>query len=397
MTIISNRAKNINESATLKSAQKARALKESGRDIISLTLGEPDFATPKHIKKAAIESIQNATSDHYTTATGISALKEAILNFHYRKDKLSYKIDEIVVGTGAKHLLYVLFQSILNDGDKVIIPTPYWVSYSEQVKLAGGECVFVKATQENAYKITVEQLEQLPQQTYKAIILNSPNNPTGSVYSKEELRLIGNWAVKNKILIIADEIYYQLVYGEMNSFSIASLSNDIQNNTIIINGVSKSYAMTGWRVGYAMSKIKEIIFAMGQIISHETSNLTAVSQYAAIAAYQENQQSVIAMKDIFEERLNLFYNLICQIDGFEVEKPKGAFYLFPNVKKAMALTHFKHIDDFCDALLEKAGVAVVSGSAFGEEDCLRMSYAGDSNLLVEAANRIAKFMKEYSK
>lgn len=390
--MLSQRALNIEESATLASTQKARELKASGVDIISLTIGEPDFQTPQHIKQAAITAIQQGLSDHYTNATGIVELKKAIVNFHKEHDNMNYLPKQVVVGTGAKHILYVLCQTILNPNDKVIIPTPYWVSYSQQVKLAGGIPVFVETTMATQYKLTVDQLNGLDVSGVKALIINSPTNPTGSVYTKDELRVIAEWAIAHGIYIIADEMYNQLVYGEMESFSIGSLSDDIKKNTIVVNGFSKAYAMTGWRVGYALCENEDIVHGMSQLISHETSNLTAVSQYAAIAAYTHSQQVVEDMRAVFEQRLNTFYELISQIDGFELQKPQGAFYLFPNVKQAAQHCGFNSVEEFCNALLEKAHVAVVPGVAFGAPDCMRLSYAGDTKDLVSAAQRIKAFV-----
>ncbi|NEW66318.1 pyridoxal phosphate-dependent aminotransferase [Carnobacteriaceae bacterium zg-84] len=395
--VISNRAKNIQESATLASAQRARELIAQGIDVIQLTLGEPDFSTPQHIKQAAIQAIKEGNSDHYTNATGILPLKQAIVDFHKQYDGVTYQPQDVVVGTGAKHILFVLCQALLNKDDKVIIPTPYWVSYSEQVKLAGGVPLFVETTFEQQYKVTVEQLNALDLTHVKAIIINSPNNPTGSVYTKEELLQIGEWAVQHDLFIISDEIYYRLVYGDTQAISMASLSESIKSRTIIVNGVAKSYAMTGWRIGYALSTNKDIIGAMGQIISHETSNLTAVSQYAGVAAYSGTQEPVEEMRKVFEERLHLFYNLISQIEGFKLTKPQGAFYLFPNVKEAARLTGYDSVKEFADALLTKAHVAVVSGDAFGMDDCIRLSYAGDSEQLIEAARRIARFIDEHKR
>nr|WP_228099258.1 pyridoxal phosphate-dependent aminotransferase [Granulicatella sp. 19428wC4_WM01] len=392
--MLSQRTKQIEESATLAMAQKARQLIEQGIDVISLTLGEPDFPTPKHVKQAAIQAIEAGLSDHYTNATGIMPLKQAIIDFHQTFDDVSYSVKDVVVGTGAKHILYVLFQTIIEKGDDVLIPTPYWVSYSEQVRLAGGQCLFVKTTIDTDYKVSVKQLDEAYTSNTKALILNSPTNPTGSVYSKEELQEIGEWAVKHNVLIIADEIYYRLVYGNTQSICIASLSERIQQNTVIINGLAKSFAMTGWRVGYALSKREDIIYGMSQIISHETSNLTAVSQYAALEALSGTQQVVEEMRRAFEQRLNIFYDKIKTIPGFELAKPKGAFYLFPNIKNTLELTGYTSVNKFVEDLLEEAHVAVVSGDAFGDDECIRMSYAGDIERLLEAASRIRAFVEE---
>lgn len=395
--MLSNRVKNIEESATLASAQKARELIAEGIDVIQLTLGEPDFLTPLAVKEAAVASIYAGQSDHYTNATGILPLKQAIVDFHKRKDNVIYTANQVVVGTGGKHILYALFQSIINTDDEVIIPAPYWVSYSEQVKLADGKCVFVETTQFSDYKVTVEQLDQVVTTRTKALVINSPNNPTGSVYTRKELQKIGEWAIQHNVLIIADEMYYRLVYGNVESVCFASLSKAIQDQCVIVNGLAKSFAMTGWRMGYALSTRQDIIHAMGQLISHETSNLTAVTQYAALAAFTGDQQVVEDMRVVFEERLNRFYTLIADIPGFTLNKPQGAFYLFPNVKQAAEATGYKTVENFVEALLTQAHVAVVAGKAFGANDCIRMSYAGSIEQLEEAARRIKQFVVANSK
>lgn len=392
--MISLRTSQIRESATLASAQKAREFIELGKPVIQLTIGEPDVPTPRHIKEAVCAAILSDQADKYTAATGLFAVKEAIVKFHAKYDGVSYEPNQVVVGTGAKHILYVLFQAILNPGDKVIVPTPYWVSYSEQIKLAQGEPIFVETTKEQQFKLTLAQLEALDITGVKALIINSPNNPTGAVYTADELQRIGEWAVKHNLLIISDEIYYRLVYGDAESVCMASLSSEIKQQVIVINGVAKAYAMTGWRVGYAMSQREDVLTAMAQLISHETGNLTVASQYAAVAAYSQSQQSVEDMVNLFQERLELFYPLICQIEGFELEKPQGAFYLFPDVTKAMALTGYCTVSEFATALLEEAYVAVVPGDAFGSKTCIRMSYAGDTAELIEAARRIREFVEK---
>ncbi|WP_161978876.1 pyridoxal phosphate-dependent aminotransferase [Streptococcus sp. S784/96/1] len=392
MTVLSNRVLAMEESVTLAAAARAKALKAEGRDVISLTVGEPDFVTPKHICDAGIVSIENGSASFYTVASGLPNLKTAITT--YMENYYGYKVspDQVVAGTGAKFILYTFFMAVLNAGDEVIIPTPYWVSYSEQVIIAEGKPVFVQTTEATDFKVTVEQLEAVRTDKTKVLLLNSPSNPTGSVYSREELEAIGNWAVVNSILILADDIYGRLVYNGAEFTPISSISEVIREQTIVVNGVAKAYSMTGWRVGFAVGNA-EIISAMGKIISQTTSNLTTAAQYAAIAALTGNQTSTEEMRQAFEERLNAIYPLLCEVPGFEVNKPQGAFYLFPNVKKAMAMKGYDNVTDFTNAILEEAGVALVTGEGFGAPENIRMSYATDLDTLREAVRRIRAFME----
>ncbi len=293
-------------------------------------------------------------------------------------------------------MLYTLFQVILNDGDEVIIPTPYWVSYPEQVKLAGGVPVYVEGTEANEYKITPEQLKAVITEKTKAVIINSPSNPTGMLYSQEELLAIGEVCLQNNILIVSDEIYEKLVYGNNKHVSIAQISPELKEQTIIINGVSKSHSMTGWRIGYAAGN-KEIIEAMTNLASHSTSNPTTTAQYGTIAAYAGSQEEVEEMRQAFESRLNQIYDKLIQIPGVTCIKPQGAFYLFPNVKKAVELTGYSNVDEFSTALLEEALVAVIPGSGFGANDNIRLSYATSLDLLEAAVERIHQFVTSKSK
>ncbi|MET3558726.1 aspartate/methionine/tyrosine aminotransferase [Streptococcus rupicaprae] len=390
---LSQRVLNMEESVTLKAAAKAKALAAQGRDILSLSLGEPDFVTPKHIQEKAIESIQNGAASFYTVASGMPALKEAISS--YMETYYGYPVpaNEIVAGTGAKFLLYAFFMSVLNPGDEVIIPTPYWVSYADQVKLAEGKPVFVETTEANQFKATVEQLEAARTPETKVILLNSPSNPTGMIYEKEELEAIGNWAVEHNIVILADDIYGRLVYNGNQFIPISSLSDAIRQQTIVVNGVSKTYAMTGWRVGWATGDA-EIISAMAKIISQTTSNLTTAAQYAAIEALTGDQDSVEEMRQAFEERLNTIYPLLAEVPGFKVIKPQGAFYLFPDVSEAMKLKGFTDVTAFTDAILEETGVAVVTGDGFGASKNIRLSYATDIDTLKEVVTRLKAYMEE---
>ncbi|WP_394406018.1 pyridoxal phosphate-dependent aminotransferase [Streptococcus sp. 20-1249] len=392
MTKLSQRVLTMEESVTLAAGAKAKALKAQGRDILSLTLGEPDFVTPKNIQEAAIASIENGTASFYTVASGMPELKAAIANYMEQFYGYTVPTNQIVAATGAKYVLYAFFMAVLNPGDEVLIPTPYWVSYADQIKMAEGIPVFVQATEANDFKVTVDQLEAARTDKTKVVLLNSPSNPTGMIYTAEELEAIGNWAVKHDLLILADDIYGRLVYNGNTFTPISSLSESIRKQTIVVNGVAKTYAMTGWRVGFAVGD-SEIIAAMGKIIGQTTSNLTTAAQYAAIEAFTGPQDAIEDMRQAFEERLNTIYPLICEVPGFEVVKPQGAFYLFPNVKKAMANKGYTDVTDFTNAILEEAEVALVTGAGFGAPENVRLSYATDMDTLKEAVKRLKNFME----
>ncbi|KAF1297596.1 aspartate aminotransferase [Enterococcus sp. JM4C] len=388
---ISQRAEQLEPSVTLVASAKAKALKAQGLDILTLTVGEPDFATPENIQEAAIAAIKNGSASYYTPTAGIPELRQAIVNYLEKNYGLTYKTSQTIVTDGAKFALYSLFQAILDAGDEVIIPVPYWVSYGEQVKLAGGTPVFVKCHESQQFKVTVAQLEAAYTEKTKAMILNSPSNPTGMIYTKEELTAIGNWAVEKDLLIIADDIYGRLVYNGNEFTPIATISEEIRKHTIIINGVSKTYAMTGWRIGYAVGD-ETIIQAMIDIASQATSNPTAVSQYAAVEALSGEQDTVEEMRVAFEERLNKIYPLVAALPGIYLEKPQGAFYLFPNVKEMLNLCGYENVTKWVDDLLEEAQVALVTGEGFGSDEHIRISYATNLGILEEAIERIAKFI-----
>ncbi|TKD69812.1 pyridoxal phosphate-dependent aminotransferase [Pseudalkalibacillus hwajinpoensis] len=388
---LSKRVAALTPSATLEITAKAKALKAEGHDVIALGAGEPDFNTPLHILEAAKKAMDEGLTK-YTPAGGILPLKESIISKFEQDQNISYNPEEIIVCTGAKHALYTLFQVILDEGDEVIIPTPYWVSYPEQVKLAGGHPVYVEGKEDQSFKVTVDQLEKAVSTRTKAVIINSPSNPTGSIYTPEELKEIGAFCLKHDIIIVSDEIYEKLVYDGTEHTSIAQLSDELKQQTIIINGVSKSHSMTGWRIGYAAGR-KEIIKAMTNLASHSTSNPTSISQYAALAAYEGSQEPVAEMKEAFEERLNTVYDQLNRIPGFTCVKPQGAFYLFPNAKEAAEKTGFNSVDDFVKGLLEEEKVALVPGSGFGSPDNVRLSYATSLDVIQEAIHRIERFVK----
>ena len=389
---LAERVSALTPSTTLAITAKAKEMKSQGIDVIGLGAGEPDFNTPQHIISAANASM-NEGHTKYTPAGGLPQLKEAVINKFKSDQGISYESSEIIVTSGAKHALYTLFQVLLNEGDEVIIPTPYWVSYPEQVKLAGGNPVIVEGKEENEYKITPEQLNNAVTEKTKAVIINSPSNPTGMLYSRKELEEIGKVCLEKNILIVSDEIYEKLVYEGNKHVSIAEISKELKEQTIIINGVSKSHSMTGWRIGYAAGDAK-IIKAMTNLASHSTSNPTTTSQHGAIAAYDGTQEPVEDMRKAFEERLSIVFEKLNAIPGFNCIKPQGAFYLFPNVKEAVSLTGYESVDEFVKALLEEAKVAVIPGSGFGSPDNIRLSYATSLDLFEKALERIHSFVNQ---
>ncbi|MFU2205549.1 pyridoxal phosphate-dependent aminotransferase [Streptococcus pluranimalium] len=390
---LSDRILKMQESVTLASGARAKELKAQGRDILNLTLGQPDFQTPEHINQKAIEAIENNRVSFYTPASGLPELKDAVAT--YMENFYGYTVthNQILAATGAKFVLYAYFMTVLGQGDEVIIPTPYWVSYSDQVELAEGVPVFVEAKEENDFKVSLEQLEAARTDKTKVFLLNSPSNPTGMIYTKEELLAIGNWALEHDILILSDDIYGRLVYNGNTFVPISTLSEALRQQTMVINGVAKTYSMTGWRVGFAVGN-PEIIAGMFKILSQTTSNLTTVAQYAAIEALTGSQDSVEEMRQAFENRLNIIEPLINAIPGFKLVKPQGAFYFFPNVKEAMAIKGFDDVTDFTNDILEKAEVALVTGAGFGAPYSLRMSYATDLATLEEAIKRLNHYMSE---
>ncbi|MBR6896243.1 MAG: pyridoxal phosphate-dependent aminotransferase [Lactococcus sp.] len=391
--VLSNLVNQLEESVTLAASARAKTLKAQGRDILMLTLGEPDFKTPENIAAAATAAIASGKTSFYTQAGGLPELKSAVSSYFESFYGYGLAPNEVVVTVGAKFALYAFFASVLNQDDEVIIPTPYWVSYADQVKMVGGRPVFAVGTQETDFKVTVAQLDVLKTDKTRVLLLNSPSNPTGMIYTSAELTEIGNWAVAHDVLILADDIYGRLVYNGNNFTPISTLSDAIKAQTIIINGVSKTYAMTGWRIGFAVGN-PEIIGAMSKIASQTTSNPSAVAQYAAIEALTGDQSTVETMRLAFEERLNTILPLINEVPGFEAIKPQGAFYLFPKVAKAMEMKGFSDITAFCDDILEETGVAVVTGAGFGAPENLRLSYATDIETLLAAVKRLKAYMEK---
>lgn len=392
----SRKAKNINPSITLAITAKAKALKAEGVDVVSFGAGEPDFNTPKNIINAAIRAMDEGKTK-YTPTAGILELREAICNKLEKDNDLKYNPNQIIVSTGAKQCLADVFMAILNPGDEVIVPTPYWVSYPELIKLADGIPVFVEANEKAGYKYTIEDLENVVTDKTKALVLNSPNNPTGTIYQKEELEVIAKFAKKHDILIISDEMYEKLIYDGEKHISIASLSQDAYERTIVINGVSKAYAMTGWRIGYAAAK-EEIIKLMVSVQSHVTSNPNSIAQYASVEALNGPTDELVKMIAEFDNRRKFMVKRIGEIEGLDIIYPKGAFYLMINVScvygKAINGKTIKSSLDFSSELLEEEKVAVIPGAAFGLDKFVRLSYATSQKDIEEGLNRIENFIKK---
>ena len=393
MSIISNNLKRIKPSPTIAVTQKARELRAAGKDVVGLGAGEPDFDTPINVKNAAIKAIRDGDTK-YTAVDGTPALKKAILKKFKRENKLNYKLDEITVGTGGKQVLYNTFMATLNKGDEVIIPAPFWVSYPDMVLLAGGKPKIVKCDEKDGFKITPAKLKAAITKRTKWIILNSPSNPTGSGYSKSEIQKLAKVLIKNKkVHILSDDIYEHVKYDNFKFFTIAQISK-LKSRTLTMNGVSKSYAMTGWRIGYAAGP-KEIISAIRKIQSQSTSNPSSISQAAAVEALNGKQDFIKKRAKSFKERRDFVVKSLNNIDGISCLKPNGAFYVFPNCKKLLnKRTKLKKDIDFVQKLLEKQNVAAVQGSAFGLDGYFRISYATSMAKLKIAMSRIKKFCED---
>lgn len=392
---LSKRALNISSSVTLEITAKAKEMKEKGIDIISFGAGEPDFDTPKNIQESGIKTIKLGNT-RYTATAGILELREAICQKLKKDNNLEYGPQNIVVSNGAKHSIFNALTAILNPGEEVIIPVPYWVSYPEMVKLAGGNPVLVKTEEKNGFKFNIEDIKNSITNKTKAIILNSPSNPTGAVYDKEELAEIAELAVQNDIFVISDEIYEKLIYDGKKHISIASLNNRIKDLTVVINGMSKAYAMTGWRIGYiaAHEKIAKVIT---KIQSHMTSNPCTISQYASLEGLKGSQETIEYMRSKFEERRNYMVDRINKITSLTCIKPLGAFYVMVNIKeiKGKEIRGYKISNslDFADFLLNEAKVAVVPGIAFGADDYIRLSYATSMLNIEKGLDRIEAILR----
>ena len=390
---ISKKGAAVSASPTLAIDSKFKAMKAEGIDAVGFGTGEPDFDTPQHIKQAAIDALANGMTK-YTPASGTLQLKQAVARKLKRENNLDYEAKNIVISNGAKHSLTNIFMAICDPGDEVIVPAPYWVSYPEMVKLADGVPVILNTTEEHDFKFTVEELMEKVTDKTVAVILCSPSNPTGAVYSKEELQKIADFCVEKQIMVISDEVYEHLIY-EGDTVSIATLGEDIKKLTVTVNAVSKTYAMTGWRIGYTACE-EGLAKVMANIQSHATSNPNSIAQAAAIAALDGSLDCVYDMKKHFEERKNYMYEKINAIPGLSCRMPKGAFYIMMNIsaikgKKYEGVT-IQTSDDFCNLLLEKELVALVPGSGFGADDFCRWSYATGMDSIQKGMDRLAHFV-----
>ncbi len=386
--MLSERIQTLSPSLTIAITMLAQDLKASGKDVLSFSAGEPDFGTPRRIKDEAIKAI-NEGFTQYTAVPGIAEVREAIAGKLKRDNNLDYTPADIIVSNGAKHSLFNLFQAVINEGDEVIIPAPYWVTYPELVKYAFGVPVVIETDDISGFKITPEQLQAAITPKTKMLILTTPSNPTGSIYSREELEALGEVLKGTDIIIASDEMYEKLVY-DVAFVATASISEDMFQRTVTINGLSKSVAMTGWRFGYLASPNKELISVMNKLQSQSTSNINSITQKAAIPALNgEVDEEIEMMRRAFEARAKEAVELMNEIDGLSVLKPQGAFYLFVNIKDIS-----NDSIEFCKELLQETGVAVVPGIGFGSEGYFRFSFATDMTTIKEGIRRIEKFVKQ---
>jgi len=393
MSIVSNSLKRIKPSPTLAVTQKARELKAAGKDVIGLGAGEPDFDTPDNIKKAAIDAI-NRGETKYTAVDGTPVLKKAIIDKFKRENNLDYSPEQISVGTGGKQIIFNAILATVNPGDEVIVPAPYWVSYPDIVLLAGGTPKIVKCSEKDNFKITPGDLKKNITKKTKWIIINSPSNPTGSGYTQKELEALGEVLKKNKnVFILSDDIYEHITYDGFKFFTIAQIQ-ELKDRTLTMNGVSKSYAMTGWRIGYGAGP-KDIIKAMAKLQSQSTTNPSSISQAAAVEALNGIQDFIKTRTESFKERRDFVVKHLNSIKGLSCLKPNGAFYVFPNCKKLLG-KKLKTDKEFVEKLLEEALVAVVQGSAFGLDGYFRISYATSMDNLKKALERIKSFCESLS-
>lgn len=382
-------------SPTLAIDAKFKEMKANGEDVVGFGCGEPDFDTPQYIKDAAIKAINDGFTK-YTPASGTLELKKAVAAKFKKDNGLDYEAKNVVISNGAKHSLVNAFSAILNPGDEVIVPAPFWVSYPEMVKMADGTPIILNTTEENGFKFSAKDLEEAINPKTKALVLNSPSNPTGMVYTEEELRAIADVCVKHKIFVIADEIYEKLIY-EGKHISIASFNDEIKDLTITINGVSKSYAMTGWRIGFAVANDK-IAKIMANVQSHAASNPNSIAQAATLAALTGPQDEVEEMRLVFKERRDYMANRINSIEGVSCTMPQGAFYIMMNIEKLIGKTISGTVitgsDAFAEAFLTNAKVALVPGSGFGADKYLRWSYATSMENIKEGLDRLEKFLNQ---
>ena len=394
---VSRKVKEIAPSLTLEITAKAKKMKAEGISVIGFGAGEPDFNTPDYIIQSAKKALDIGFTK-YTPASGMAELKKVVCDKFLKDNGLKYEPDQIVISTGAKSSLYHAICAIVDEGDEVILPSPFWLTYPELVKLAGGKVVYVETSKENGYKITADQLKKAVNSKTKCLILNTPNNPTGAVYSREELAEIAEVAEAAGIYVISDEIYEKLVYGGEKHYSIASLGDYMKEHTVIVNGVSKSYSMTGWRIGY-LAAPKDIAKAVSSMQSHTTSNACSIAQYASVAALAdpEGEKFIEEMQKVFDERRKYMYERLKDVAGVVCPEPKGAFYIFPDISalygKSFEGQKITGSLSFADCALKK-GVAVVPGIAFGDDKCIRLSYAISIEDIREGLDRLIDFIKE---
>ena len=399
-TLIAKRMSLIKPSPTMAVTKMAAEMKAAGQDIIGLGAGEPDFDTPDHIKNAAIEAIKNGETK-YTAVDGTPALKKAIAKKFYKDNSIKYNIDEIIVSVGGKQVLYNALMSSINPGDEVIIPSPFWVSYPDMVSLAGGVPIIVEGKEKNNFKIQPEDIRDKISTKTKWIIINSPSNPTGSSYSSEELRDIGNLLLEyENIFVMSDDIYEKIIYDDFKFFSLAEVVPELKDRILTVNGVSKAYAMTGWRIGYAGGP-KHLITAMSKLQSQSTSNPSSISQAAALAALEGPEEFLLERNEKFKTRRDMVVNMLNECNGLSCIKPSGAFYVYPSCSGIIGKSSkegklIENSIDFSSYLLESVGVAVVPGSAFGADPFFRISYATSESILEEACNRIKKACEQLS-
>ena len=376
-------------SLTLAISAKARAMKADGKDVCSFSAGEPDFDTPEHIKVAAQKALDSGYTK-YGPAAGEPKLREAIAHKLSQENGLNYKAENIIVTNGGKHSLFNLMLALIEPGDEVIIPAPYWLSYPEMVKLAGGEPIILTTDPETGYKVTPEQLRQSITDKTKLFVLNSPSNPTGMVYQPAEIKALAEVVVEKDILVVSDEIYEKIIYDDAQHLSIGAVNSEIFKNTITSNGFAKAYSMTGWRIGYLAASV-ELINAAVKIQGHSTSNVCTFAQYGAIAALEYSQDCVEQMRQAFVKRRHRIYDLVNTIPGISCNQPDGAFYMFVNISKISSSSL-----EFCNSLLEDHNVAVIPGVAFGADDHIRISYATDLATIEKGMARLERFVRSRS-
>ena len=392
---ITRRISSIAPSLTLAITAKAKALKAEGKSVIGFGAGEPDFNTPQHIIDAAKKALDDGCTK-YTPSSGLPALRKKIAEKFKEENNLDYDPSQIIVSSGAKHSIFNAMFALIEEGDEVIIPSPYWLTYPEVVNVCGGKCVFVEGHKENHFKVMPEDIKKAITPKTKMLVFNSPSNPTGAVYTEEEIRAIGKVVEEAGIYVLSDEIYSKLIYDGVKHFSIAQVSEKLKEKTVIVNGVSKTYAMTGWRIGW-LAAPKDVAKAIDSFQSHATSNPSSISQYATLAALNGSEAELNAMRDVFNDRRKYMISRIRAIQGLDCIEPDGAFYIMLVVKnlygKRFNGRKINGSMDVADMLLEK-GVAVVPGVAFGDDECVRLSYAISKEDIGVGLDRIEEFVKE---